>query len=115
MDTYTILSRQHMFTDARHALPLLLESFSFSVAPLRPGLFTLAAIIALSLYSIGRRLLLSSLTLTLQLCTLFALLHHSPEIALAHLASFLQRFEHMVANLVVQDMQLSSCRRVVWL
>lgn len=114
MNTHTILSGQHVFTNTRHAVSLLLRSLSFGMTPLLASPLGFAAVIALFLNPVGRRLLLSGLTLALQLCALFALLHHSPEISLTRLASLLQQFQHVVANLVVESVQLFRGRRVVW-
>jgi hypothetical protein len=88
VDTHTILSREHMFTNTGHTGLPITTPFNLSMAPLLTCLLGFPrTILPLLLDAICRDLLLGRLALALQLCALFALLHHSPEIALASLAS----------------------------
>jgi hypothetical protein len=87
VDTHTILPREHMFTNTGHTGLPITAPFNLSMTPLLARLLGLSrTILSLLLDAISRDLLLGRLALTLQLCALFALLHDSPEIALASLA-----------------------------
>lgn len=115
MDAHTILPRQFVLADAGHALPLLLGTIRFRMAPLLAGLLGLATpIFSLLLDSVtGHHLLLCSLAIAFRLCAFLALLYHDSEIPLTSLASLGQRFQHMVLNLVVKRVELSRRRRIV--
>jgi hypothetical protein len=84
------------------------------VAPLLSDLLGLCTIVALFLDSIGSLLLLGGLAIALLLRALLALLHDSPEIALARLTPLLQRLQDIVPDLVVQCVQFAGGGRVVW-
>jgi hypothetical protein len=88
VDTHTILSREHMFTNTGHTGLPITTAFNLRMAPLLACFLGLSrTILSLLLDAICSDLLLGRLALTLQLCALFALLHDSPEIPLASLAA----------------------------
>jgi hypothetical protein len=115
MNAHSILSGQHMLTNTRNALLLLLGILRLGVAPLLSDLLGLCTIVALFLNSIGSLLLLGGLAITFLLRALLALLHDSPKIALAGFTPLLQRLQDIVPDLVVQCVQFAGRGRVVWL
>ena len=113
MNAHSILSGQHMLTNTRNALLLLLGILRLGVAPLLSDLLGLCTIIALFLDSVGRLLLLGGLAIAFLLRALLALLYDSPEITLTRLTPLLQRLQDIVPDLVVQCVQFAGCGRVV--
>jgi len=114
MYTHAILPGQHVLANTRHALFPFLGIFGLSMAPLLSGLLSFGAVIALFLNPISSLLLLSGLTIAFLLRALLALLHDSPEIALASLTPLLQRLQDIVPDLVVQCVEFAGGGRVVW-